>query len=74
MVKSLLTDRFKLRVRTETREMPIFELRLARSDGPGRNAYGERTAGFRGATTSPLDVTAASEEQTPRPASHTLYV
>jgi uncharacterized protein (TIGR03435 family) len=33
MVKTLLEDRFKLRVRTETREMPILELRLARSDG-----------------------------------------
>jgi len=33
MVKGLLADRFKLRVRTETRELPILELRLARSDG-----------------------------------------
>ena len=33
MVKTLLADRFKLRVRTEMREMPILELRLARSDG-----------------------------------------
>ena len=33
MVKALLADRFKLRVRTETREAPILELRLARSDG-----------------------------------------
>jgi uncharacterized protein (TIGR03435 family) len=33
MVKALLTDRFHLRVRTETREMSILELRLARSDG-----------------------------------------
>ena len=33
MVKALLADRFHLRVRTETREMPILELRLARSDG-----------------------------------------
>ena len=33
MVKALLADRFTLRVRTETREMPILELRLARSDG-----------------------------------------
>ena len=33
MVKALLADRFKLRVRIETREMPILELRLARSDG-----------------------------------------
>ena len=35
MVKALLADRFKLRVRTETREVPILELRLARSDGRG---------------------------------------
>jgi uncharacterized protein (TIGR03435 family) len=33
MVKALLADRFKLRVRIETREMRILELRLARSDG-----------------------------------------
>jgi uncharacterized protein (TIGR03435 family) len=33
MVKALLADRFKLRVRTDTRDMPILELRLARSDG-----------------------------------------
>ena len=33
MVKALLADRFRLRVRTETREMPILELRVARSDG-----------------------------------------
>jgi uncharacterized protein (TIGR03435 family) len=33
MVKTLLADRFKLRVRIETRDMPILELRLARSDG-----------------------------------------
>lgn len=33
MVKALLADRFKLRVRTETRDVPILELRLARSDG-----------------------------------------
>ncbi len=33
MVKALLADRFKLRVRIETREMPILELQLARSDG-----------------------------------------
>jgi uncharacterized protein (TIGR03435 family) len=33
MVKTLLADRLKLRVRTETREMPILELQRARSDG-----------------------------------------
>ena len=33
MVKALLADRFKLRVRSETREVPILELRLARNDG-----------------------------------------
>src|SRR5688500_11456973 len=33
MVQSLLEDRFKLRVRHEKREMPFFELRLARADG-----------------------------------------
>jgi uncharacterized protein (TIGR03435 family) len=33
MVKALLTDRFNLRVRTETRGMSILELRRVRSDG-----------------------------------------
>lgn len=33
MVQTLLEDRFKLRVRTERREMPVLELLLARSDG-----------------------------------------
>ena len=33
MLQALLADRFKLRVRQETREMPILELRLARADG-----------------------------------------
>ena len=40
MVKALLADRFRLRVRTETREMPILELRVERSDGRvGRNLH-----------------------------------
>ena len=40
MVKALLADRFKLQVRTESREMPILELRVARSDGRvGRNLH-----------------------------------
>jgi uncharacterized protein (TIGR03435 family) len=33
MAKALLADRFKLRVRIDTREMTILELRLAQSDG-----------------------------------------
>jgi uncharacterized protein (TIGR03435 family) len=33
MIKALLADRFKLRIKTETREMPILELRRARTDG-----------------------------------------
>ena len=33
MVKTLLADRFTLRVRTETRELTLLELRRARSDG-----------------------------------------
>jgi uncharacterized protein (TIGR03435 family) len=33
MMQNLLAERFKLKVRRETKEMPIYELRLARSDG-----------------------------------------
>jgi len=33
MMKSLLADRFKLKTHTETRELPIYALTLARSDG-----------------------------------------
>jgi uncharacterized protein (TIGR03435 family) len=33
MVRSLLADRFKLRVRREQRELPVYELRVARRDG-----------------------------------------
>jgi uncharacterized protein (TIGR03435 family) len=33
MLRPLLADRFKLKVHTEAREMPVFEMRLARDDG-----------------------------------------
>lgn len=33
LLKSLLADRFQLKVHTETREMPIFELTVSRGDG-----------------------------------------
>ncbi len=33
MMKTLLADRFKLKTHTETRELPVFALVLARSDG-----------------------------------------
>src|SRR4051812_19155855 len=33
MVKALLADRFKLKMHTEPRELPVFALILARSDG-----------------------------------------
>jgi uncharacterized protein (TIGR03435 family) len=33
MMRALLGDRFKLRLRTEKRDMPMFELLLARTDG-----------------------------------------
>jgi uncharacterized protein (TIGR03435 family) len=37
MLKSLLADRFKLRVRTESRSMPVYALVLARKDRLGPN-------------------------------------
>ena len=33
MVRTLLIDRFKLSIRTETRELPVYELVMARKDG-----------------------------------------
>ena len=33
MLRSLLMDRFKLKVRMEMRELPVYELKLARDDG-----------------------------------------
>ena len=33
MVRTLLAERFGIRLQTESRDLPIFELRLARSDG-----------------------------------------
>jgi len=33
LLKTLLADRFKLKVHTETREVPIYELAIARNDG-----------------------------------------
>ena len=33
MLRPLLADRFKLKVHTEAREMPVFEMRLVRDDG-----------------------------------------
>ena len=33
MLQALLMSRFKLRVHTETRELPVYELKIARSDG-----------------------------------------
>jgi uncharacterized protein (TIGR03435 family) len=33
MLRTLLTDRFKLKTHTETRELPVYDLVLARSDG-----------------------------------------
>ena len=33
LLRSLLTDRFKLKTHTETRELPVYNLVLARSDG-----------------------------------------
>jgi uncharacterized protein (TIGR03435 family) len=33
MLRAMLADRFKLRAHTETRSLPVYELRLARADG-----------------------------------------
>src|SRR3982751_1894338 len=38
LLRSLLADRFKLKAHTEPRELPLYDLVLARSDGrPGPN-------------------------------------
>jgi uncharacterized protein (TIGR03435 family) len=40
MLRTLLEDRFQLRVHNETREMPVFLMRLSRRDGtPGPNLH-----------------------------------
>jgi uncharacterized protein (TIGR03435 family) len=43
MIRSLLADRFKLKVHTETREMPIYALVLTRSDGKLGSALNRST-------------------------------
>jgi uncharacterized protein (TIGR03435 family) len=51
MLQDLLEDRFKLRVHSETREMPIYALTLARSDrkfGPGLRQSTTDCAAMRG--------------------------
>ena len=37
LVRALLTDRFKLKTHTETREMPVYDLVIARDDRPARS-------------------------------------
>jgi len=55
MLQTLLEDRFKLRVRQETREMPNLELRLARSDGRvGQNLYDCSNPEKRGGPSGPV--------------------
>lgn len=63
MLRSLLTKRFKLAVRTEVRELPIFELRVARHDrrlGPSL-----QPSPFGGCT--PIDLSAHLPRRTTSP-------
>jgi uncharacterized protein (TIGR03435 family) len=51
MLRALLAERFRLVTRTETRELPVFDLRLARSDrrlGPQLRPSGAECAPMRG--------------------------
>ncbi len=63
MLRSLLAERFKLAVHTETREMPIYELVLARSDG----RLGEKLR-VSGPDCAPVSVPAGMKPPPPPPA------
>ena len=70
MLRALLTERFNLRLQSETRELPLYELTLARQDGrlgPSLRAFTEDNC-TRRAAGSPLGPTA-----TDRPACGALY-
>ena len=63
MLQSLLAERFNLAVRTETRDMPIYEMVLARSDG----RLGEKLRPA-GPDCAPLSVPSGMKPPAPPPA------
>jgi uncharacterized protein (TIGR03435 family) len=76
MLKTLLTDRFKLRVHTEARELPVYALMIARSDGtlgPDMNPSTSNCASadttlWAGTTTTVADARRLAEALTKGPA------
>jgi uncharacterized protein (TIGR03435 family) len=62
MVRTLLIERFKLSIRTETRELPVYELIMARKDGkpgPALRQFSDancRRAAPTGGPVAPFDV------------------
>jgi uncharacterized protein (TIGR03435 family) len=62
MLRTLLAERFKLRVHAETRSLPVYELRLDRTDG----RLGAALTRVADACPPPVPATASADAATPR--------